>query len=166
LLAAPAGLGKSALLVRWRSELVRRVTVIFVPISIRFRTNLPSVFYAALTAQLARFHGEKVPTFGNISAEEWREQAADYLTLPIPKGQQLVVILDGLDEAAGDSWPGPGFFPHHPPDGLRLVVSARCLAGDANSSAWISRLGWDDHWQAQSIDLGVTKMSWKCRTNC
>jgi hypothetical protein len=44
LLVAPAGRGKSALLVRWSQRLLARsdLAVVFLPISIRFRTNLAS----------------------------------------------------------------------------------------------------------------------------
>jgi hypothetical protein len=58
LLTAAAGRGKSALLVHWIASLRARGLltgdhgkvwhVIFVPISMRFGTNRPSVFYQAL----------------------------------------------------------------------------------------------------------------------
>jgi hypothetical protein len=49
LLAAPAGRGKSALLVRWLDSLKARedLALAFVPVSIRFGTNMERVFYAA-----------------------------------------------------------------------------------------------------------------------
>ncbi|MDV0440819.1 hypothetical protein, partial [Xanthomonas sacchari] len=61
-LAAPAGRGKSALLVHWvqRLEQAGRLgpdagawQLVFVPISLRFNTNRPEVFYEALAARLA-----------------------------------------------------------------------------------------------------------------
>jgi hypothetical protein len=57
LLTAPAGRGKSALLVRWLTALRQSRPdwqVVLLPVSIRFSTNLASVTFAALTAQLAR----------------------------------------------------------------------------------------------------------------
>ena len=52
LLAASAGRGKSALVTRWSRTLMGRpdVSVIFLPVSIRFRTNLASVVFASLAA--------------------------------------------------------------------------------------------------------------------
>jgi len=53
LLAAPAGRGKSALLVRWLDSLKTRedLALAFVPVSIRFGTNMERVFYAAQRMQ-------------------------------------------------------------------------------------------------------------------
>jgi len=55
LLTAPAGRGKSALLVRWLAGLRGRedLHVVFAPVSIRFRTNLYDVTFAILAHRLA-----------------------------------------------------------------------------------------------------------------
>jgi len=57
LLAAPAGRGKSTLLVRRLDSLSARedLALAFVPVSIRFGTNMERVFYAALATRLAYF---------------------------------------------------------------------------------------------------------------
>jgi hypothetical protein len=69
LLTAPAGRGKSALLVQWIERLGARGAIerldakwslVFVPISIRFGTNLPAVFYEAIAARLAEILGQKI----------------------------------------------------------------------------------------------------------
>jgi hypothetical protein len=144
LLAAEAGRGKSALLVRWMQGLSARtdLAVVFVPISIRFRTNLASVTFAALTARLAKLHSEPVPGAVNTPAEVWRGLMAEYLCRPLPDGRRFLLIVDGLDEAA-DWQSGPDLFPLQPPNHLRIVVSARYLAGDRGSVDWLHRLGWD-----------------------
>lgn len=50
--------------------------------------------------------------------------------------------MDGLDEAAG--WQlDTSVLPPDPPPGIRIVASARQLAGDRGSSGWLRRLGWD-----------------------
>lgn len=69
LLAAPAGRGKSALLLRWCQSLLPRsdLAVVYFPVSIRFRTNLVGVVFPSLVALLARLHGEKLPTDPHIS---------------------------------------------------------------------------------------------------
>lgn len=66
-LAAPGGRGKSALLVRWVERLAawnrigssgNQWRLVFMPISMRFNTNLPQVFYEAIAARLAEVLGE------------------------------------------------------------------------------------------------------------
>ncbi len=73
LLTAPAGRGKSALLVRWAAGLRARedVAVVFAPVSIRFNTNLYGVTFAILAAQLARVYGKKRPE-KDETPEMWR----------------------------------------------------------------------------------------------
>jgi len=156
MLAAPAGRGKSALLVRWTRQVLARanIALVFVPISIRFRTNLSAVTFAALAARLARLHGENIPTTPSTSVETWRGLVTDYLRRPLPNSETLVVVLDGLDEAA-DWEPGPDLFPLTPPDHVRIVVSARYRTGDTDASDWLRRLGWERKGLAQSIDLST-----------
>ncbi|MGE0644906.1 MAG: DUF4062 domain-containing protein [Nitrospira sp.] len=154
LMAAPAGRGKSALLVRWTRQLLTKpnLALVFVPISIRFRTNLSGVIFSALAARLARLHGDKISDSPSTSVERWRGLVTEYLRRPLPSGDKLLVVLDGLDEAA-DWEAGPDLFPLHPPDHVRVVVSARYRAGDEAARDWLRRLGWG--WQdlAKSYDL-------------
>lgn len=156
MMAAPAGRGKSALLVQWTRQLLARphISLVFVPISIRFRTNLSAVTFATLAARLATFHGEKVPDSPSTTAEVWRGLVTDYLRRPLPNGETLVVVLDGLDEAA-DWEPGPDLFPLTPPDHVRIVVSARYRTGDTDASGWLRRLGWERKSLARSLDLST-----------
>lgn len=153
LLTAPAGRGKSALLVHWSQRLAARddLSVAFIPVSIRFRTNLTGVFFVALVARLASLHGEKVPTNLDTSPEVWRGLMSDYLKRPLPDGRHLLLILDGWDEA--DWQIGPDLFPLAPPAGLRIVLSARYLVGDTDAKAWLGRLGWDLTGLATSVEL-------------
>lgn len=154
MMAAPAGRGKSALLVRWTRQLLARpnIALVFVPISIRFRTNLSSVTFAALAARLARLHGDKIPDTRSTSVETWRGLVTEYLRRPLPGGEKLLVVLDGLDEAA-DWEAGPDLFPLPPPDHVRVVVSARYRAGDEDARDWLRRLGWERQDLARSYDL-------------
>src|SRR5262249_23270322 len=100
LLVAPAGRGKSALLVPWSSRLLRRadVAVVFLPVSIRFRTNLSTVVFAALVARLAALHGDTVPSDLTRPVAVWRALMTDYLTRPLPDGRRILLIIDGVDE--------------------------------------------------------------------
>jgi hypothetical protein len=144
LLAAPAGRGKSALLVRWLDSLKERgdLALAFVPISIRFGTNLERVFYAALAARLAFLHGDEVPASPETSTAVYRGLVCNYLSKPLANGRTLLVVLDGLDEAA-DWQAGADFMPAELPSGVRVVVSARFLAGDSDPFPWLRRLNWE-----------------------
>ena len=154
LVAAGAGRGKSALLVNWTRDLLTRndVTVLFFPISIRFRTNLESVVFASLASYLATVHGEQLSLTPDTPPEVFRNQVADYLTRPLADGRQLLLVLDGLDEAA-DWSAGPDLFPPQSNLCTRVVVSARFLAGDANTHDWLRRLGWDTTGLAETLEL-------------
>ncbi|MEO0935553.1 MAG: ATP-binding protein [Cyanobacteria bacterium J06641_2] len=144
LLAAPAGRGKSALLVNWNKHLLAKqnIAVVFFPVSIRFRTNLASVVFAAIAAQLAALHGEKISGTLNTPVEDWRGIMSGYLNRPLSDGHRLLVIIDGLDEAV-DWDAGADLFPSNPPKGLRIVVSARYLAGHKDAVSWLRILGWN-----------------------
>jgi hypothetical protein len=62
------------------------------------------------------------------------------------------VVLDGLDEAA-DWQAGADFMPTELPAGVRVVVSARFLAGDADSASWLDRLNWERNGLASAPSL-------------
>lgn len=154
LLAAPAGRGKSALLLRWCQRLLSHtdLAVVYFPVSIRFRTNLASVVFPALVALLAHLHGERLLADPHTPTEVWRSLLNEYITRPLPDGRSLVLILDGVDEAA--DWTAEAdLFPLDPPPGVRVVVSARYLANDQDSGAWLTRLGWTRPDLASTLEL-------------
>jgi len=142
LLVAPAGRGKSALLAHWMRQLPQDIEIVFVPVSLRFLTAQPTTFLPALASRLARLHGEptSATTLHNINAS--RTIIARLLARPLRSGATLLVIVDGLDEA-GDQFSWAGLFPHDPPSSVRIVVSARQLAGDRQGDRWMARVGWD-----------------------
>jgi hypothetical protein len=154
LLTAPAGRGKSALLLRWCQQLFARqeIALAYFPVSIRFRTNLAGIAFPSLVALLARLHEEQVPTDPNIPEEVWRGLLSDFMTRPLPNGRTLLLVIDGVDEAA-DWSAGSGIFPLNPPPGLRVVLSARSLANDQGADAWLQRLGWTSPGLARTLDL-------------
>jgi len=153
LIAAEAGRGKSALLTRWMQSVLERdlAHVVFIPISIRFNTALESVTFTALAARLGQIYGEPVK-FADLSAQQWRGVCLSYLNRPPPDDKPLLVILDGLDEAA-DWHAGPDMFPLDPPRGIHALVSARYLGGDVDDQGWLRRLSWDSHERARSLLL-------------
>ncbi len=154
LLAAPAGRGKSALLLRWCQRLLaqRNLAITYFPVSIRFRTNLAGVAFPSLVALLASLHGEKVPTDPNLHEDIWRGLFTEYIKRPLPDGRPLLLVLDGIDEAA-DWSAGPDLFPLDPPAGLHIILSARYLANDQDATAWLKRLGWTHPGLARTLDL-------------
>ncbi|MFE6826933.1 trypsin-like peptidase domain-containing protein [Streptomyces sp. NPDC057690] len=143
LVAAEAGRGKSALLVRWAQEVTRqeRAHVVVIPVSIRFNTAQAGVVFPALATRLGEVYGES-PGATDMSAEQWKETCHGYLRRQPPDGRPLLVVMDGLDEAT-DWQPGPDLFPAAPGRGVRVLVSARHLAGDADDRGWLTRLNWD-----------------------
>jgi nucleoside phosphorylase len=144
LLAAPAGRGKSALLVHWVEELDALAThgegemrTVFVPVSILFGLSEERRMFQVLAVELARAHGLPPPT-GDV---DWRDAARDYLQRPLPECVRILVVIDGLDEANG--WQlGPDVLPERPPEGLRVLVSMR--EGPRSAEAWVDGLGWGD----------------------
>jgi hypothetical protein len=136
LVTAEAGRGKSALLSHWAAQVhaAGLLDVIFVPISIRFNTAKAGVALPALATRLAACHGESL-TSTDRSAEQWQSEISAYLRRPPHK--PLLVIIDGLDEAT-DWRAGAHLFPAAPPPGVRVLVSARIVAGDN----WRDRLNW------------------------
>ncbi|MFC7531806.1 hypothetical protein [Actinoplanes sp. GCM10030250] len=153
LITAEAGRGKSALLCRWAAHVAATGTarVVFVPISIRFQTAQAGVALPALAARLAGQHGEAVST-AERSAEQWQAEITAYLRRQPRGGKPLLVIIDGLDEAT-DWEPGAHLFPANPPAGVRVVVSARFVAGDTDETGWRTRLNWSGPALAESIAL-------------
>lgn len=145
LLTAPAGRGKSALLVRWSTFLQKKqdLAVVFIPISIRFNTNQENDTFSLLATRLAHLYGKELPAnWGNFSPSAWRRLVADYLQEPLPDGRDLLLIMDGLDEAPWQ--PGADLFPHQLPEQVRLVISARYRGGEESGPGpWLRQLGWD-----------------------
>ncbi len=153
LLAAPAGRGKSALLVRWAASLRARedIAVVFVPVSIRFNTNLYGVTFAILAAQLAWVYGKKLPE-KDEALETWQAFVTETLKESPPDGKWVVVVVDGLDKAA-DWTPSADMFPYRPGERVRVVVSARLTAIHPTPEDWLRTLGWDRSGLARIMTL-------------
>jgi hypothetical protein len=143
-IATEAGRGKSALLAQWARQLICRqdLFIIFIPVSIRFETNTSSAVFGALASLLAEYRGDEYPIFGITPPEILKALSREYLSRGGVGDRKLVVILDGLDEAA-DWEAGPNLFPLSPPTGLRIIVSMRNKAGTSEPSIWLRTLGWE-----------------------
>jgi hypothetical protein len=143
LMVAPAGRGKSALLTHWVRQLPRDVSVIFVPVSLRYQSAQPRIFIPALAYALARLHGLSLDGSVKDNIDQCRAHATQLMRRNLPGGGQLVIVVDGLDEA-GEQFRWSGLFPNELGDNVRILVAARQLALDPNSEQWMVRLGWAD----------------------
>ena len=152
LLVAPAGRGKSALLVRWSSEVAVRGNrvVIFFPVSIRFRTNQEAVASAYLRGRFSEVFADPAP----VGSFETIDGTLDeYLSRPLPDERKLLLVIDGIDEAAG--WEaGPYLFPDRPATGVRVVVSVRGRLDPAGDRSWRRQFGWESSGRATVRSLG------------
>jgi hypothetical protein len=119
----PSGYGKTALLANWVKALQHDDH----PVVYHFISRVDNLAderstLLNLCEQLAAYHGLR--GISPESIERLRSLLRHLLRFPLDKDDQLVVLLDGLDEAVG--WqPGPGLFPHPLPEGLFIVFSAR-----------------------------------------
>jgi hypothetical protein len=159
LVTAPAGRGKSALLVQWMKSLKDRGLVAedgwqlaFMPISIRVGTNRPSEFFGGLANRLAEITGKAIPPEAVQTGDALKEVVQDQLESIASTGQRVLVVIDGLDEALQGSF-DPSIIPKRLPYTLRVVLSARWQVGDTNSSGWLRRLEWNRNVRAEKIGL-------------
>jgi hypothetical protein len=142
LLTAPAGAGKSALLIRWIAVLNQQSqwSPVFIPISIGFDTNRPDVFFGALANALSELLGKDLPIPAGDHLLFYRHTVIDLLDSWPAAAPNCIVIADGLDEAAG--WQlDTSVLPPRPKPNLRIVVSAREMA-NTDASIWMRRVGW------------------------
>jgi hypothetical protein len=142
LLHAPGGRGKSTLVVHWLLAAAGRCRPVFLPISIRSETNLPHLFYHALAARLTELLGVELHPPIADPVGYYREVATDLLRRLDANGRPVLLVIDGLDEAAGWHLP-PALLPEMLHPGLRVLISAREQAGDRGAEGWLRRLGWD-----------------------
>jgi hypothetical protein len=142
LITAPAGRGKTALLVNWMQSVPGSWNIVFVPISIRFQTNHATTFYEAMTHQLARIADEKAGTSQHDAAEFYKDRCLELLFTISQRRIQTLVIVDGLDEASG--WEIDRTLLQSASNStVRVIASARTLAGDEGEfEGWLSRLEW------------------------
>jgi len=161
--AAPAGRGKSALLVHWlerRNALAAHEDqswhIAFVPISIRFSTNLPTIFYEAIAAKLGEILGQEVkpPSPGTDSAAHYEDQCRRLLDRSISQKIKTLVVVDGIDEALGGRF-SADWFPRAPGSCVRILLSARLQIGDGDAYGWVARLGWGARVRVRTHDLSA-----------
>jgi hypothetical protein len=138
---APAGRGKSALLARWADYLIssKRADVIFVPVSLRFRTSSRDVVLGILGARLRTLFGVRAdlpssPQGWLLEIERLLREHRDVGTPP------LIVIIDGLDEAVAWDPTAEIRLPAQLGQGVKVLVSGRLLA-NRGEAEWLESLG-------------------------
>jgi hypothetical protein len=140
LLVAEAGRGKSALLIRWLSEVASsgRAQVVFLPISIRFGTSLKSAAFSILASQLKAKNSAPAPfSLEGYKAEIQERLGEDRAPTELP----LLIVIDGLDEAADWQPEKEALWPSVLGNGVKVLVSARTLA-NRGEVEWRQSLGW------------------------
>ncbi|MET7242896.1 hypothetical protein ABZT49_05965 [Methylobacterium sp. EM32] len=161
LLLSPAGRGKSALIVNWIKQLQYRECchvndtkwqIAFVPISLRFETNKPEIFYCALASRLAQIVDHRVDAPRVDSAAYYRDECAKLLDIVAFRKIPVIVIIDGADESLRESF-STEWFPRGSGPTLRLLVTARIQVNRLNSKQWARRFGWTDGLRWTSILL-------------
>jgi hypothetical protein len=161
IVTAPAGRGKSTLLVHWirRLEAAARIgegedrwQLAFVPISMLFDTNRPEIFYEALAARLADIVGHHLDPPRTGPAAYYEDQCRVLLGEVLKQAFRILLIVDGIDEALGGRFEA-SWFPRMPGRYMRLLLSARLQIGDRDSQGWLARLGWKAGVRADSLDL-------------
>lgn len=136
LLAAEAGRGKSALLVRWSEEVVVAgvAGLVYIPISIRFGTAHAAPVAKAIAGRLRHLAPGKQPIPVNDPLAAL-DECKDILGTGWSGSRPLLVILDGIDEAIG--WKASDLIPNSAGKGIKLLVAARGVAAH-----WIEQLSW------------------------
>lgn len=144
LLVAPAGIGKTTLLVHWLARVQRkqpRWRIVFAPISIRYQTAGEQTALSLLAYGLASLHDDLdcLLTYDQ-SPDILRDIITVYLSYPLPARTKALVVLDGIDEATG--WTVGPLCAVIPQSGLKIVLSARQQA-NADRNDWRRHVGWD-----------------------
>ena len=163
LVTAPAGRGKSALLVQWMKILQSGGVsgpagwqLAFMPISIRVSTNRPEVFYEGLARRLAEIIGEALPSEAIRDGDGFRYAVRDLLDRIAGSDRRVIIVIDGLDEALQGRFDA-AILPVVLPPNLRILLSARWQVGDSDSKGWLKRLGWDCGVKVESFELDRLK---------
>lgn len=148
LVAEPAGRGKSALLARWASAVAAtgRADVVFLPVSIRFSTAQKSTLLRAWGVRLRTLLGLEVREQDlTRDADAWLGEVGAHLREDRgPDDPPLLVLLDGLDEAADWVAGRDVRFPLVPGRGVKILGSARLLVDANTPEEWAERLNWPD----------------------
>ena len=143
LLAAPTGLGKTALLVHWAARVQQHTDwrICFAPINLHFGTAGEQAALEILAHSLADLHND-TQQFQRYDHSPFSLRAliSDYLHRPLPPDVRLVLIVDGIDEAIG--WEIGQLCLVPPDSAVKIIVAAR-QRDDMGHVEWMAHLGWE-----------------------
>jgi hypothetical protein len=161
LVVAPSGRGKSALMVHWLMRLqdsagAQEWKVIFMPISMRYGTHLPSVFWQGIAVQLAEIFAEPLPAASIDGGSFYAEVCATFLARVEHSAHKILLVLDGIDEALEQSF-SSHVFPDPVPTNLKILLTARQLANDHGPAGWLKRLDWPAQQGVQTFSIQLLR---------
>jgi hypothetical protein len=149
LLVGPAGRGKSAFLLEWLAHLEeapldtgRPPDVILLPISLRVGTYVPGVYFQMLACRLAALLEREVPAEHTEPALYYEETCGQLLDELVSRRRKVLIVIDGVDEALGDSF-SASWFSGIPGSTVKLVLSARETLGKSGGQFWLNKFGWN-----------------------
>jgi len=123
-ITAPAGFGKTTLAIHWCDEVGLAPNRHIVSHLCSAKNGAPTTtlenIYTHLCQKLARIHGDTSPILGSETL------LISQLIRPAPNGQEIVVWLDGIDEAKDDV---SCFLPEILGERVCVIVSARAEKG-------------------------------------
>lgn len=140
-----AGRGKSSLLLNYVAKVLveqpSAVTLLFLPISIRFNTSdelrglrLLYLQMGALFAEL-RFNDDVA-----LDQDDYRERIArGWEFVANQSARRFLLVIDGSDEASG-AWIEHGLLPYQLPVNLSVIVSTRTPPGQHCAPEWLLNL--------------------------
>lgn len=160
IMVGAAGLGKTSLLLNWlgNPEAEKYAhPVAFLPISTRFGTNSPDIFWSMAAARLAQLAGLEFETPVTRIAEAYLSICLDSLDRLEDMGRRLLLVIDGLDEIADWQIDQRIFLNSRP--GVRILVTARA-SGAAAVDRWLQQVGWRRGRQTTLLELQpLTRLS-------
>jgi hypothetical protein len=158
LLWGAGGCGKSSLLARWAADLhnSKRRLIVLLPITSQHGLTTAKDLLPALAGRLFRLYHRTAPDLRD--AEHWSDAVSNLLREPPPA--PLLVIVDGIDEAASELLPLLPL-PTHPAPNVRVVVSVRC-DDEKRRLGWLRELKWDSQDPAKSMQLQPLKEEEVC----
>lgn len=155
LLVGAAALGKTSLVLNWLGDpqaVLCGHSVVFLPISVRFDTNTPDLFWSMAAARLAQLAELEFEAPSTRLAEAYLAICLDALDRLEEMGQPLLLVIDGLDEATGWQIDQRLFLNSRP--AVRVLVSARAVgARTAAVDRWLQAIGWRRGRQTAVLEL-------------
>jgi hypothetical protein len=137
LLVAESGRGKSALLVRWISQIRKTNRAAFVPVSLGEETAEQEDVLRMVAARLRHVTG-----VGGVPSNDLHMVTAEIagtLKAGLSDERKLLVVVDGIDEAKG--WRARDLNWRQVGPGVKILVSAR-REGQRDVMEWREELGW------------------------